>query len=275
MTNILNKDTIKFLSRNGVDINELLTSVDCNIYNPGDINGLVAKNGFYSESVRANISIADIVGYENYGEKEDIFSSFRKYFDSNGDGYHVRSIGMLEYSSDEVMEKLRYSFEEEPMCVQEIDNGKYVISTNGMHRYTVLRSHYLIELQKANGDSEEIERLKEKYTIPVQMRKVDFLKTYSKFLIGCDNRKYSIYSELDENYNYTGNVEIYLGDEKRVLNDSELIEFAKNSLLNLSENQREIIDFLASEYESFNRFMLQNFADEMRYNQNMDSEKVR
>jgi len=270
-----NQDTINFLSRNGVNINKLLSDVDCNVYRSEDINGLVSKNGLYKENVPANVSIADVVGYDSYEGTEDIFSSFSKFFDSNGDGYHCRSIGLLDYSSEEIMGKLGSSFEEEPMCVEEIDNGKYAISTNGMHRYTVLRAHYLMELQKVKGNLEDVQNLREKYTIPVKLNEVDYLKTYAKFLIMCSNSNYSVHLELDENYDYTGNVEICFGDEKQVLNDDELIEFARQSLLSLSDNQKEIIDFLASKYESFNEFMLKNFSKEMGYGVNFESERVR
>jgi len=58
---------------------------------------------------------------------------------------------MLDYSSEEIIEKLSSSFNDEPICVQEIDKGKYAISTNGMHRYSVLRAHYLLELQRVKA----------------------------------------------------------------------------------------------------------------------------
>lgn len=270
----MNDDALQFLMRNNVDIDTLRTGVDCKIYNIDDINSLVSKNGIYKEGFSTTVSVADIVG-DIGSETSDLFSDFGNLFESNGDGYHTRALGMLNYSSDEIMEQLSDSFEKEPICIQEADNGKYVISTNGRHRFMVLRAHYLIELQEVKDNLEAVQQLKEKYTIPVRLTQVDYLKTYSKFLIKCAYNKCTIMADVDENYNYTGNVEIWLGDERRVLNDDELVQFAKESFLTLSDNQKEIIEFLASRYDSFNTFMSQNFFMEMNYNQNLEDGKVR
>lgn len=74
------------------------------------------------------------------------------FFGDKNDGYHTRSLGMLDYTSEEIVPKLQNSFEVEPMILDEVDDGKYCISTNGMHRYTILRIHYLLDkLKKQNS----------------------------------------------------------------------------------------------------------------------------
>ena len=56
------------------------------------------------------------------------------------------------------------------MRVSENELGEMYISGNGLHRYKLLRLHYLNELLPDGSNREE---LRKKYTIPVILRKTN------------------------------------------------------------------------------------------------------
>ena len=156
---------------------------DDKIYSPKEINEVVADYGLHDSYTNAYLSIADIVGYEYewMNVTPNVFKSLDSFFDSNGDGYHSRSVGLLDYSTGELLAKLQDSYIDEPIKVSEIDKGKYIITSNGLHRYTVLRCHYLQECASAK-DEFELKSLRDKYTIPVQLQALNYEKTYCNFL---------------------------------------------------------------------------------------------
>ncbi len=175
----------EFLKRNKIDKNELTKNVDSKIYSFSEINPLAEIVYFQKREERKNISIANIVGYnyQFYSAPNDIIESLDNFFDSEGDGYHSRSVGILEYDRDYILDKLQDSFKMEPMVVADTGEGKYTISTNGLHRFTVLRLLYLSEVVQAKGDPRKLDELEKKYTIPVQLQGIEFEKTYCKYLI--------------------------------------------------------------------------------------------
>ena len=228
----LNKTCEEFIRR--INIDAITTNVDCNIYSKKDIDRIVDEYGVYTESDFSQISIANILGY-NFtflNVNPNIIYSLPSFFDENGDGYHSRSVGLLKYSSDDIIENLSSSFEQEPMIVDEIKNNIYIINGNGLHRYTVLRILYLSEVSKTK-DPDELKRIAQKYTIPVQLRKLDKIKTYSMFLLteifNDDIKKLEL--EYDQNYRYTGNTIVVDCDGKKTsLNDEKLIAFIRKKI---------------------------------------------
>src|SRR5574344_1063660 len=133
-------DEQNFFKKFDIDYNKLLEkSADNNnayIFNDFEINPIVASYGiFVGKSEKRMVSVADILGY-NMRSETNIFKSIPNFFETDGDGYHSRSIGLLNYSSDEIMGQLKSSFEKEPISLQEIKNNKYIISNNGLHRFT-------------------------------------------------------------------------------------------------------------------------------------------
>lgn len=231
----LNETCIDFINRMRINIEAVTAGVDCNIYSKKDIDRIVDEYGVYTESDFSEISIANIVGY-NFtflNVNPNIIYSLPSFFDENGDGYHSRSVGLLKYSSDDIIEKLSLSFEQEPMIVDEVKNNIYIINGNGLHRYTVLRILYLSEVSKTK-DPEGLKRIAQKYTIPVQLRKLDKIKTYSMFLLteifNKDIKKLEL--EYDrEKYTYTGNtIVVDCDDQKASLNDEKLIAFIREKI---------------------------------------------
>lgn len=221
----MNGDLIRFLRKNKVKLEQIYRCVDSRIYSVSDINTIVDKFGVYKKHIDDRVSVADIVGY-NSSKSYDIFSSFGNFFDCNGDDYRMRSIGMLDYDSDEIINKLSYSFKVEPVMIDEIAFHKYVVNVNGYHRFTVLKAHYLIECSKVKGDFDAINKLKDKYEIPVLLNKLDVVKTYSRYLLWLTGMLVSFDLEFNNNFQRTGRVIVQMSDGMlKVMDDVELIHF--------------------------------------------------
>lgn len=168
-----------FISDNGID----LTKIDTKIYLKKDINWIVDKYEVQGRKYNTEISVEDLLGFSNKADLNlkfpEILDSF---FDSFGDSYHSRAVGMLKYDDNTILDNLKSSFEWEPICTIEVDNNKHVINTNGMHRFLILRLLYLHAKSKCENET-ELESLKQKFTVPVNAVKIDLLKTYCKYLI--------------------------------------------------------------------------------------------
>ena len=234
---MINTDIQRFFKRNNININQISINVDCRVYSEREVNEISAQCGVRQKQTLTEVGIADIVGYRE--GRANIFLTMSEFFDSTGEVYQTRSLGMLEYSTDEIMMRLGDSFEREPIIVDDIGGGKYVVSANGLHRYTILRAHYLNELEKCQGNKQKELRLKEKYFIPVKVNELDHIKTYSKFLL----KKYDkdiirIMSDWDENYRYTGKMDIRYSDGRnRILGDRELIDLVRKTMSQVPQQQ--------------------------------------
>ena len=246
------------------------------------------------------VSIADVWGYDyehlnadrDYKTNkfvENLFVYMSNFFSESGDGYQQRSLSMLEYSTDEVVDKLKSSYEKEPLKLEEADKGKFVVGSNGMHRFNVLKAHYLKELSMLDeNDQIGKERLRKKYTIPAYVDEVDYVKTYSACIIGLLNNiqetKFEVSPEFDEKWQHTGNVVVKsLGDIefKKVMNDEQLLKFVDYQFTNvLQENvhQPEVfegmnryIKLVIKGYASFERFYNQNISSAGAFAQIMEN----
>lgn len=266
---MLNDDVLNFIKRHNMDLKRLLQYDSSQLSTTNDINRIIGNYGYFSENEDAFVSVADIIGY-NYihdPQNKNLFLNFDNFFDSQGDRYHSRSIGMLNYSSDEIIEKLDRSFKEEPMVVEAITSDKHVISTNGLHRYMVLRAHFINESYGLDKESLDYKKVREKYKIPVKLKKVDLIKTYANFLLST-HPDFECYmrSEFDNNYKYTGRVTLELLNNKRLtLNDDGLIKFLKQILTNTKcPDYFDRINKYSIKYDSFRTFIDGSFPDIIR-----------
>lgn len=176
----MNKCNEDFIKRRGIN----LSNIDSTIYDIEDINEIVAKFDVQGQNVSKNVSVAQILGIYNRddhisGSYPEVLDSF---FDYQGDGYHTRSLSMLEYDEENVINGLMSSFKEEPMVLIEGESNKYLIMSNGMHRFLCMRLLYLSAKSKCKNELELSELIK-KYTIPVEVVQIDYIKTYCKYLI--------------------------------------------------------------------------------------------
>ena len=201
------------------------------------------------------------------GDSCDICESMDNFFDSNGSGYHMRSIGMLSLTTENVMQELRRSFLVEPLSIRESGEESYLISSNGYHRFTVLRALYLKELYEANGDPARIEEIRKKYTFPADITGIDLDKTYSKFILSFigsrnpDVRIIDMETHYDENCRPTDNVLLaYEKDgemKKKIISTEQFTEIAREAILRCPEDEPTLmyIRDAMKKYNSFEKFI--------------------
>jgi len=94
----------KFLKENEFDLKE----EQCRLLESRDINQILSDYMVTSNDVSKNVCMKNIVGYDysRRNESNDLFTSFSNYFDNNGDSYHSRANGMLNYSVNEIVPML-------------------------------------------------------------------------------------------------------------------------------------------------------------------------
>ena len=262
----MNSDIRRFIQTNNINVSQINKELMNYIYTPKEINSITAEYGLYSGKSEKLISISKILGYDRdwRGISSNIIDSLDNFFNSNGSTYCSRSVGLLEYDKNTILPNLERSFEIDPIYVDECDKDKYVISTNGLHRYSVLRVHYLSEVCNAKDNGTDLEEVDKKYQIPVLVGELDYIKTYCRFLLQISNSVKRVESELDKKYDYTGNVELTdLDNEKIVFNNEQLLEFTKMKMSDLIDNPfySAYIQSFMNKYETFNEFMVHNFEE--------------
>lgn len=239
----MTKDEQRFFNKFGITTNEELESLSksefSRIYRPMQFDDIVSRFMIIGKEIPAKISIKDIIGYDREHDG-NIFSTLPNFFDSSGDGYHTRSIGLLDYSSDEIMQKLSPSLSSktEAMQLQEIGKGKCYISNNGLHRFTVLKIHYAMEMIKAKGDIIKEKQLEEKYVVPCQITQLDYIKTYCNYILNTyspDRTRVEL--DLDENYEFTGKSKVGINEKPCILTDEQLLFYTKQTLSNALQNK--------------------------------------
>jgi len=184
---------------------------------------------------------------------KNILYTFENFYQKNGDGYHTRALELLEYKSGEQLLKglERRNRDTIDMKVKQIEDGKYIISNNGLHRFTVLRFHYLLDSMRKEKTEEE---LRELYKIPVTLTAITNLKqTYCNYLIQKANPNISWISFNSKEDRIT----IYYnsGKESQVINEENLLYLAIQSVDMLDSNSLlEVINYYNS-YDSFHMFI--------------------
>ena len=270
----MNKTIQEFLEKNNIDYPALQQEGRLKVKSASDVNYIIARNRIFKNSYKkTRISIADILGYEYKSQGltgQDFIYNMSNFFDIEGSGYQARSISMLEYSTDEIVDKLKPSFSREPMKIIEADKGgKYVIGDNGLHRYHVLKAHFLKEMFALSLDDKEgYNALKEKYTFDVSLCELDFTKTYSSYILkkiaNFKGESIPYFSaEIDQDYNYTGKLKITTSEPENelVLNDEQLIKFVQdrfNEYINdksISSHEKQYgLSLIMANYEMFDSF---------------------
>ncbi len=282
----MNKTILKFIANQDINMGKIEKLNEKRVNSLNDINWIVERYNLLKNSyIPKKVCIADIEGY-NYAfmnlDNKNIINNMPFFYDEEKDGYATRSLSLLDITSQDIIDKLEYSFKRDPICLNEADEGKYVIGTNGLHRYHVIKAHYLKELSILNkNDTKSIEKLKEKYTFETLVSEVDFYKTYSSFLLQTiarfQDRNIDVSSDYDMYTGLTGNVVFKNYDEgtQTVLDDEKLGLALKDSLENFLTNKSipkkkfkeffEIIKDAQENYASFNKFCEENLKEFIPY----------
>lgn len=282
----MNKTILKFIANQDINMGKIEKLNEKRVNSLNDINWIVERYNLLKNSyIPKKVCIADIEGY-NYAfmnlDNKNIINNMPFFYDEEKDGYATRSLSLLDITSQDIIDKLEYSFKRDPICLNEADEGKYVIGTNGLHRYHVIKAHYLKELSLLNkNDTKSIEKLKEKYTFETLVSEVDFYKTYSSFLLQTiarfQDRNIDVSSDYDMYTGLTGNVVFKNYDEgtQTVLDDEKLGLALKDSLENFLTDKSipkkkfkeffEIIKDAQENYASFNKFCEENLKEFIPY----------
>ncbi|MBR4261249.1 MAG: hypothetical protein IKQ33_04800 [Clostridia bacterium] len=233
-----NETITQFFSEMNID-KSIENNTEAICYNKREINTIIARYGMYKNKQNERICIADVIGKDR-GKSQNILAELNGLFDRAGESYKKRSVSMLQYHSNEIINKLSNSFKVEPIELKEIKLGKYIVGNNGMHRVNLLKVHYLNECKNCNN-RDEITVLNEKYTIDVILEKLDVIKTYSKYVLSLIDKNLLIEDEIDYNYQKTGNVIMYDENEGyRIYNNAKLAEYVKNRIGELKNDEGNI-----------------------------------
>ena len=249
----------RFFSENNINIDSISKLSESYVYNMNDINPIITKYAIYNDPVYSKMSVADIIGAVSESDdydKNNIVNNLDLYFSRNDQrivSYNNRSNGMLNYSKHNIVSGLYNSLRKEPIVVVKLDDGRALISTNGMHRYHLLRICYLDELSKTTNEQERQE-LNNKYTIPVKVETVDLIKTYSNYLLRLTGANFMLYMERNDKYEQTGNSILALGDGQHVLNDQQLLGVVKANLDRININS-PMFQKCYEKIPSFNKYI--------------------
>lgn len=258
----MNKTIEKFLVNNHVDVEN--ATGDFSIKSHSDINPILDRYYIPGQRTKKEISIANILGYSYncFGLSRNLIDNLDHFFDGEGTSYQTRSVGMMAMERDECVSKLKQISINDTVYVRECENNQYIITNNGMHRFHVLRFHYINELNNIDiTDKTQVAKLKEKYTIPVECQETDYVKTYAYYILSKLHNGVKMSCEYDSDYEITGRVVIEYLDKKRVYTDGELLELLKYEIgKNIEKLSKHLntFEYYMENLPTFKNFLEQN-----------------
>lgn len=226
---IISSKAMDYINSRGLDINDPRTNIPMESYD--SYNSIFANYGIYKKSTMEDkVCVGDIKSTVMGGSSSLYFEFASLYNENNTSDYYKRDMDLLEYTPEELNSVLRSTFENEPVDLLKLSNNEYVINQNGRHRVNLLKINYLGEMQNCTFP-EEINAIREKYSIPAKVHEIDKIKTLSNYILKkIDNEKFFLSNEYDSNYNKTGKTSLRVGKDKIVLSDEELLEFTRDEL---------------------------------------------
>ena len=249
---LYNRTVQNFLERNNIDPNLVSKNIDTKIKMPKDQSPILAKYQILKQGEYGkNVSIGDIYGL--YDERGSIYEMLNYFFDSEGDDYLRRSCHKLTETPEMMMES--DSFIKEPIVLINLNpqNNVYFVFTNGKHRFLTLKALYLKEVA---DNPQNINIIKDKYTIPATVYDVDIIKSYCNFIIQICNKGYII-AETNAEFQKTGNCKLINNlNEEILLTDRELLEYIRKLYFEYSYLFDE---YLEKDYD-FYKF-IENYVD--------------
>lgn len=252
----MNETIRKFLKSLNIDFDSFNSLEGANIRKFADINPILSKYSVFKSKIsNKKVSIVDIVGYDyncmNLGT--NLLDNLSWFFDEKGNSYHRRSVPMLDIPKEQVMTQLESSFRKEPVCLIEVESGIYNIGNNGLHRFHVIKTHYLNELSKLNSNNKnEIKKLNGKYSFTANISEIDFIKSYSAFLLNILDNNLAIELHYNSNFEFTGKsclINYLKPDEKVILTDNQLVEMVQNKIYHFNKEAS------ISEKTQFNKYL--------------------
>lgn len=228
------------------------------------INPILEGCVVFGKGYVKNVSVGDIIGYNynTYDLTDNIATNLGYFFDEAGTDYQKRSVGMLNLPREEFLEKMKEVCKDDTMCLTECDDNKFVISNNGLHRFNVLRVHYLNELSRLKENTpENIQNLKKKYELSAYVTPIDYTKTYASYFLNLLNPEFKLKPIFDDNWNITNKSQLMYNGKSKVLSDDDLIDFLRTFIFKYKNNIGSNIDQYNECYnkvKSFKRFVDDN-----------------
>ena len=254
----MNETIINFLKSLNIDLEKFNSLEGSRVQRDYDVNPILSRFTMYkAKKENKKISIADVAGYDYryMNLSTNLLNNLSGFFDKDGDGYHRRSVSMLDIPQAQVMSQLDYSFKREPICVVEVDKGVYNIGNNGLHRFHIIKTHFLDELSKVNPkDKSAIKRLEDKYSFVANVSELDFVKSYSAFLLKLLDENIKLENHYNSNFELTDKsclIDYSKADEKIILTNDQLIEIVNKKINQFLNNIWQ--DFLLCFWYNLNR----------------------
>lgn len=212
------------------------------IFSPNDINPILEKYFIQKGWDKvANIGIEYLVGICQETQSKSLVELLKVYYqDGESYDYFSRANGPLDYSPDEIRTILDKGLQNGSINVKELEKKRYLINSNGIHRFLMLKLAYLYEQQQG------VEDIQQKFSIPATIIKCDFIKSYCYFLLA----RYSGV-DIDRMYNQESqNLETVMSGK---INPSTQ-EMINSVMTNVEMNNRDFI-YLMKKVPSLCGFM--------------------
>lgn len=257
----INKTISNFFRKNDIDIRNFKAK-DSVIQSLFDINEIAFEYGKYHNYVKKSVCISQIAGFERDKSNEDIrniFLTLGNFFNKSGDKYRSRSIGMLNYQINNIMEELLPSFDTDPIILKGTGEKKYIL-LSGFHRYNLLKCFYLQELLKFGKSKNEKAEIDLKYSFNAKISELDENLTYSSYLLSLfsDNQiiiKQDFKADNDRII-LTEKAKVNVQGKKEYIEDSEKLIKWINMIIKENDYTKmtEIVDYY-NKISSFKKFV--------------------
>lgn len=263
ISNIRSNETIlEFLDRHNIDALKFIKKGNGILKSDYELNPIVSKYKIPSQSIFSkSVSLVDIVGFPNAvfrNQEHNILDIIGNFYNKNGDSYYTRSISMLEYMNGyDAMKGLMKTFYTEYFGIDEIE-GKYIVSENGRHRFTILR--FLYEKDLIEGKLSE-EELREKYMIPnCKVNFCDYDKTYLNYLYHVLDSNVHLIMNVSNDEEINDKLRVFYHNGVEVIKTIQELKIIINNLLdNIDLYDLNKIRENYIKYSSFKNFMDNNF----------------
>ncbi len=253
----LDSTALEFAMALGIDVVSFMRDPANDFYEPRDIDPIAASYGIYDSCNDLElISVADMLGhdkcvsFDRYGGR-NILRTLKDFFERGSRStYKIRALELLDYRSGEdfIRELKRRNDDTRDMRLTQMGDGKYLVTGNGIHRYSVLRVLYLRDKAKKEKSEEELRAI---YTIPVTVEcRLNFFRTYCNYIILKGNRDI-------EYIGFTTGVDsyciLYKSGERQTIDNNQLA-----ILLQQSVDKLDVYDMyeITNNYNTIENFRL-------------------